>query len=137
MTHPSASYPQPREDLDNRPFLEAWRDGRLRLQTCSECRRSFFYPRPRCPHCWSDRLVWDELPGEGEVVSFSLIHRPNHSSFFDEVPIVLAELRVAEGVTLLARIVGVSSDMVRTGMRVHLLKQPNRYPLPTFEPDKQ
>ena len=137
MTSQSGSYPRPQEDLDNHAFLEAWRHGHLILQTCDDCGRCFFYPRPLCPHCWSDRITWSELPGNGEVVSFSLIHRPNHSSFFDEAPIVLAEIRIANGVALLARVVGASPTAVRTGMPVRLVRQPDRYPLPTFELDQQ
>jgi len=137
MTSESADYPQAQEDGDNRGFLEAWRDGRLAVQVCGACGRSFFYPRPLCPYCWSDRLSWRTLPGNGEVVSFSMIYRPNHPSFLGEVPIVLAEIRVMEGVTLLARIVGTAREVVRTGMQVCLVPklEAGRYPLPTFQPD--
>jgi uncharacterized OB-fold protein len=136
MTSESAEYPRAQEDGDNRGFLEAWRDGRLAVQACGACSRRFFYPRPLCPHCWSDRLSWQSLPSEGEVVSFSLIYRPNHPSFFDEVPIIFAEIRMAEGVTLLARIVGAVAEDVHSGMAVRLVgkSEATRYPLPTFQP---
>ena len=137
MTAEAVGYPQPQGDRDNAAFLEAWRQGRLLLQACGDCGRSFFYPRPLCPHCWSDALSWKPVPGRGEVVSFSLIHRPNHPSFFDEVPILLAEIRVAEGVTLLARIVGAAPDSICSGMPVRLVSkgEASRYPLPTFQPE--
>lgn len=137
MTSETLGYPQAQEDGDNRGFLEAWRRGSLAIQACGGCGRSFFYPRPLCPHCWSDKLGWRTLSGEGEVVSFSLIYRPNHASFFDEVPIVLAEIAVADGVTLLGRIVGAEADKIRTGMMVRLVgpSEASRYPLPTFRPE--
>lgn len=136
MTAETFAYPQPQADRDNEAFLAAWREGRLLLQSCGNCGRSFFYPRPLCPHCWSDALSWKPVPGRGEVVSFSLIHRSNHQSFFGEVPIVLAEVRVAEEVTLLTRIVSVNPGSVRSGMAVRLVLTPEagRYPLPTFQP---
>jgi uncharacterized protein len=131
-----AERPRPHPDTDNREFLADWQAGRLVVQACGDCGQSFFYPRPLCPHCWSDRLEWRELPGDGEVVSFSLIYRPNHSAFLGEVPIVLAEIRVAAGVTMLARVVGVAPVKLRTGLPVRVVRssQAARYTLPTFEP---
>lgn len=127
-------YPQPQEDGDNRPLIEGWRQGRLMLQHCADCGRRFFYPRPLCPHCWSERLDWGAAAGHGEVVSFSLIHRPNDAAFFAEAPIVLAEIMLAEGVVLLARIVDTAPEAVAMGMGVELVPLPEaaRYPLPTF-----
>ena len=132
----NAGYPQPQADADNRQFLESWREGKLALQACRSCGRKFYYARPLCPHCWSDALTWLPAAGVGEVVSFSLIHRPNHPSFFDEVPIALAEIRLVEGVTLLARIVGAEPGLLRAGIPVRLVSKSEaaRFPLPTFEP---
>jgi uncharacterized OB-fold protein len=134
MASEGGAYPGAREDGDNRGFLEAWRAGKLAVQACGDCGRRFFYPRPLCPHCWSDKLRWETLPGDGEIVSFSLIHRPNHPSFFAEVPISLAEIRVAQGVTLLARIVDAPPGSLRSGGKVRLVagEAAARYPLPTF-----
>jgi len=128
------SYPQPEEDSDNRAYLAAWREGRLRIQACGDCGRRFLYPRPLCPHCWSAALSSEDAAGSGKIVSFSLIWRPNHPSFLDEVPIALAEVRLAEGIPLLARIVGIAPPEIRSGLAVRLVAAPEaaRYPLPTF-----
>ena len=133
MSEPRPAYPEPVPDADNRALLEGWREGRLFLQHCGGCGRSVFYPRPMCPFCWSTNLVWRKSEGRGEIVSFSLIHRPNHPSFVDEVPIVLAEVRLAEGALLLARVL---SQAPRTGLKISLLPLPEarRYPLPIFRP---
>ena len=132
----NAEYPQPQADTDNRRFLESWREGRLALQACGSCGRKFYYARPLCPHCWSEALTWLPAAGVGEVISYSLIHRPNHPSFFGEVPIALAEIRLVEGVTLLARVVGAAPGLLRSGLPVRLVSIPEaaRFPLPTFEP---
>ncbi len=135
-SHPA--YPQPRADRDNQHFLDEWRDGRLAFQTCAACGQKFFYPRPLCPHCWSDRLTWTPAKGEGQVVSFSLVHRPNDPAFFAEAPIALAEIRIEEGPTLLARIVGAAPESIRTGMPVRLVPKSEaaRFPLPAFKPER-
>ena len=125
------SYPRPHEDDENRPMLEAWREGRLLLHRCAECGSAASYPRPVCPRCWSDRLEFEEASGRGEVVAWSLVHRPNHESFRDETPIVLAEIALPEGTSLIARVV-CAPDAVCSGAAVELVADPERYPLPTF-----
>jgi uncharacterized OB-fold protein len=129
------SYPAPREDADNAAFLDAWRQGRLVVQSCAVCSRSIFYPRPMCPHCWSDRIESHEASGRGRIVSYSLVHRPNDPSFNDEVPIVLAEIELDEGASLIARIVDCRPEDVRSGRAVELPPRSacTRYPLPVFQ----
>lgn len=128
------AYPQPHEDEDNAPFLAGWREGRLLLQQSREGGPLFFYPRPICPYSGSMDLVWREVSGRGRIVSFSLITRPNHPSFNEEVPIVLAEIALDEGASLLGRIIGADADSIASGARLELLPpaQARRYPLPAF-----
>jgi uncharacterized protein len=132
----SKDYPQPQKDADNQPLLDGWQRGQLMLQRCKDCNNHFFYPRPICPNCWSAALEWHEATGNGTIVSFSLVHRPNHPSFSDEAPVVLAEVLLKEDVPILARVVNVEPATVRIGMTLALLPtaQAVRYPLPTFEP---
>jgi uncharacterized protein len=136
MMSPNArAYPQARETLDNAPYLQAWRRGKLALQHCSSCDRFIFYPRAMCPHCWNDKLEWRDVSGRGKVVSFSLVRRPNDPVFNDEAPIALAEVLLDENVTMLARILDTTAE---TGMRVRLAADPAttaRYPLPAFRRD--
>jgi len=134
MTGSKPSYPQPGQDKDNEAFLTAWRAGRLMLQHCQACGRSIFYPRAICPYCWSDALLWKEAQGRGTVSSFSLVRRPNDAAFFDEVPIILAEVHLAEGATMIARLIASDPGVVAIGAEVVLVDaaEAKRYPLPTF-----
>jgi uncharacterized OB-fold protein len=127
-------YPRPIEDEDNRPLLEAWRQGKLMLQQSASGGPSFFYPRPICPYTGSPDLVWKEASGRGRIVSFSIVMRPNHPSFNDEVPIFLAEIALEEGASLLARVITSDAGSVKCGAAVELLPMPEaaRYPLPAF-----
>lgn len=136
MTIANPAFPQARADTDNRQFLEEWHEGRLAFQACGSCGHKFFYARPLCPNCWSDALSWVLAKGKGDVVSFSLVHRPNDPAFLSEVPIALAEIRLEEGVILLARIVDAKPEAIRSGMPVRLVSksEASRFPLPTFRP---
>ena len=139
MTAPEAerAYPQPRETPTNAPMLAAWREGALALQKCGACGHVFFYPRSVCPKCWDPGPSWVRSDGRGRIVSFSRIHRGIPDAFAAEAPIVLAEIAVAEGALLLARVICDDPLAIRSGMPVRLLSLPEaaRYPLPTFTPD--
>jgi uncharacterized OB-fold protein len=67
-------------------------------------------------------------------VSFAVLHRPLHPAFDGEAPILLAEIRLTVGVSLLARVVGVPADALAVGSPVRLVQgtEAARYPLPTF-----
>ena len=135
MSSNAKAYPQARETLENAPYVQGWRRGKLVLQHCSSCNRFIFYPRPMCPHCWNEQLEWKEATGKGKVVSYSLVRRPNDPVFNDEVPIALAEILLDENVSILARILGATPA---TGTRVVLAadaETTQRYPLPAFQPE--
>ncbi|RWI88869.1 OB-fold domain-containing protein [Mesorhizobium sp.] len=129
-----SSYPQPVQDEDNAAFLSAWREGKILLQRSRSGGPVYFYPRPICPYTGSRDLVAVVASGRGRIVSFSLIHRPNHPSFNDEVPIILAEIVLEEGASLLGRIIAKDVSAVTIGALVETLPVPDasRYPLPTF-----
>jgi uncharacterized OB-fold protein len=130
------AYPQPRQDADNAAFLAAWKEGRLLLQSCTGCGTTFFYPRSMCPSCWSTALKEITASGKGSVVSYSVIWRPTDPAFNDEVPILLAEVAVEEGATLIARIINIDHEKLHSGMAVTLppTDVARRYPLPIFQP---
>lgn len=126
------AYPRPTLTEANRPMLEAWGEGRLLLPHCVDCNVSFWFPRPFCPRCWSERLEWREHTGQGHVVAYSIIHRHVHEAFRAEAPTVLAEIQLAGGPSMLARCVG--DKPPRDGAAVGLVQaaEASRYPLPTF-----
>jgi uncharacterized OB-fold protein len=128
------AYPQPREDTDNAVFLAGWRRGQLIIQRCSGCGTAFLYPRPLCPLCWSAELADEASSGRGTIVSYSAIERPNDPAFNGETPILLAEVKLAEGASLLARIVACRREDISSGLQVELAPAgvAARYPLPVF-----
>ena len=133
MSH-ATNAPRPYEDDDNRPFLEGWREGRLMLQQSRSGGPFFFYPRPICPYTGSRDLVWRQATGRGKIVSYSLVMRPNHPAFAADVPIVLAEILLEEGASLLARVIESETIRVHSGAAVEILPAAEavRYSLPAF-----
>lgn len=128
-------YPVPFEDADNRAFLTAWREeGQLLLQKAAQGGRPFFYPRPICPYTGSADLISVPASGLGRIISYALVLRPNHPAFNEDVPIILAEIELEEGASLLGRIICADASTVASGLDVELLPpaEAKRYPLPAF-----
>lgn len=129
--------PQPRETPTNAPMLAAWRDdGALALQRCADCAQAFFYPRALCPHCHGVRLQWFRATGRGRIESFSRIHRGLPAAFAAEAPVVLAEIRLEDGASMIARVVTSAPQDIRSGQAVRLVPRLSAplFALPTFEP---
>jgi len=136
MTNARLTYPVAIRDSDNAPYLDGWKKGKLMIQYCENCKKHVFFPRPMCPHCWSNHLKWVQASGEAEIVSFSVVNRLNHPSFKNEVPIVLAEIKLKENVNMLARILTADAHSVHSGMNVSLISNKDivdKHPLPVFQ----
>lgn len=86
------------------PFWSAAEAGRLHIQCCQACGRHVFYPRPICPHCWADALVWGDVSGMARLKSFSTIWKPGHPGWRPVAPYVVGLAQLAEGPVMLSHI---------------------------------
>src|ERR1700688_2386789 len=63
---------------------EYWRGIERRelwLRYCPHCDRAFHPKRIVCSDCGADDLEWRRSAGQGQVYSFSEIHRPPNATF--------------------------------------------------------
>ena len=79
------------------PFWRALGDGRLEIPRCRACGETHLYPRDHCPGCGSADLAWEAATGQGEVYSYSVVHRAPSPAFAPVAPYVVAIVRLAEG----------------------------------------
>lgn len=110
--------PLPKPSLTSRPFWDAARRHELMLQQCGECRRFIYYPRDRCPHCFSDQLKWERVNGRGKLYSYTVVRRASSRSFAD-APYVLAIVELDEGVKMTTNIAA-PPEKVKVGMPVEV-----------------
>lgn len=110
--------PLPAPSALTRTFWDGLKAGELRLQRCEDCNRYVFYPRPACPNCMSERLVWQTLSGRGSVYTFTIVRRAMIPAFQAEVPYVFAIVELDEGPRLPTNIVGCAPESVRVDMPV-------------------
>ena len=108
--------PLPKPSTTSRPFWEAARRHELTLQRCGACGKFIYYPRPRCPHCFSDRLSWERCSGKGKVYSYTVVRRASSRAFAD-APYILAIVELAEGPRMTTNVV-VAPEQVRVDMPV-------------------
>lgn len=98
--------PMPKVSAVSQPFWAACNSGVLMLQRCEVdgCRKFLFYPRVCCPYCGGGSLTWEKVSGRGWIRSFTQVHRPQHESFQDEVPIYFVAIELEEGPLFYSRL---------------------------------
>ncbi|MDZ7830157.1 MAG: Zn-ribbon domain-containing OB-fold protein [Desulfobacterales bacterium] len=118
------------------PFWDGTREEKLMLQKCSDCAKFIFYPRIVCPHCFSDNLEWAQSSGKGTVYSYTVVENNAPSFFQDEMPFVVALIRLQEGVQMMSNIVSCEPSEVYCDMPVEVTfdKVSEEFTLPKFRP---
>jgi len=105
--------PEPIAQPESAEFWDALGKGRFLIKHCSECDRAHWYPRARCPFCFSDTTEWREASGNGEIYSYSVMRKAKN-------PYILAYVTLDEGPTMMTDIVGADPDRLTTGTRVRM-----------------
>jgi hypothetical protein len=114
MTDKPLPHPTPK----TQPFWDALKEHRVDIQQCDDCHRWVFFPRPHCPHCFSRKLSWKTISGEGELHTFTLARLPTLPELADELPQKLAVVELDEGPHINTTLVGVEEGEIKVGMRV-------------------
>ncbi len=113
--------PLPVIDPTTRPFWEAAKAHRLVVQCCQDCKTHIFPPRGNCTSCFSDRLEWTEISGEGTIYTFTIARRPAGPAFKGETPYAIAIIDLKEGARMLGNIVTGDVESVVIGQKVHVI----------------
>jgi len=120
MTDHQYVKPLPTLTDENRPFWEACRAGRLRLQRCAACAH-IRYPISRfCPRCLAEEHEWHDVSGRGTVFSYIVFHKAYHPGFKGDLPYNVALVQLEEGPRMYSNIVGTPNDQVRIGDAVEV-----------------
>jgi uncharacterized OB-fold protein len=102
---------------ESRTFWEGAARGVLALPRCRDCGKAHYHPRSFCPHCFSENLETFEASGHGTIYTFSVMRRA-------QPPYAIAYVRLAEGPTMLTRIVDADFDAIRCNQPVKLAFRP-------------
>jgi len=105
-------------DSASAPYWDAARQGRLLIAGCGACGKVHHYPRPFCPHCWSDDVQPVQASGAGTLYTYSTVYANDLPPFRDRLPYVAAIVELAEGPRVMTTIEGAQPDGLRVGMAV-------------------
>lgn len=112
--------PLPEPSPDTKPFWDGLNEGKLLLQTCSDCGKARHYPRPVCPHCYSMQYRWVPASGRGKVHSWTVAHHPFHPGFRPDLPYALVTVDLEEGVRMNAQLRDADVSRLKIGTPVRL-----------------
>ena len=132
----SVRFDLPTPDNTTRPFWDAAREGRFLVKRCRACERAHYYPRPFCPHCWSDDVDWEEASGRASLYTWSVVHQNDLPPWPDRVPYVAAVVELEEGPRAMTNIVDCDFESLRVGqpLRVSFRATSDDVTLPVFRP---
>lgn len=82
------------DDPLDAPYWQAALRGELVVQSCAQCERLRFPPRPLCPWCQSFDHTWKPVSGKGRIWSFAIPHPPLLPAFSRVAPynVIIVEL---------------------------------------------
>lgn len=128
--------PMPEVNPWTMPFWDAARENTLKIQKCPDCGSFVFYPRIVCPYCFGESLEWVQATGKGTVYSYTIVENNAPSFFQEDMPYVVAIIRLAEGVQMMSNIVECDPYSVHCDMPVEVVfeKADETFTLPKFRP---
>ena len=107
------------QDSDSRPYCEGLMQGELRIQRCSSCSKTVFYPRSICPHCFSDQLTWIVASGKGKIYSYTVVHQA-FGPFAADIPFTIAIVELEEGIRMMTRIIDAPREHIAVEAEVRV-----------------
>ncbi len=78
--------------------------GAFELQECKECGTVQYPPREACHQCLSEKLVWKEQDGAGELISETTLHLSYELFFRERVPWRLGMVKLDRGPIVIAHL---------------------------------
>lgn len=120
------------------PFWEATREKKVMLQYCPRSRQYQYFPRPVSLFTGRRALEWREVSGHGTIFSYTVANL-GAGPFRGHEPYIIALVRLAEGVNLMANVVNCDLDAIHIGMEVvpYWLPLPDGRNLLLYQPTEE
>jgi uncharacterized OB-fold protein len=100
-------------------FYSFVKEKKLMGAKCNNCGRISMPPRPMCTNCHSRELTWQELPKQGILLTYTVIHvAPDR--FSDLTPYAVGIVEMKENTRLPGAIRGIDPKDLKVGMRLNI-----------------
>jgi len=128
----------PRPTPETEAYWDGCRKHELLLQCCSQCGNFQFYPRIICTRCSSDKLEWVKANGHGKILTFTVVRRPVSEAYAEDVPYVVALIKLDEGPTMMSNVVECDPESLQIGDPVQVMFEEwsKDISIPKFSPAK-
>lgn len=100
-----SQHPIPAITPVNQYQVERARAGELVLQKCAVDGTLIHQPTTNCPSCLGIDLTWQVASGRATLFSWVRIHQPYLAAFTDEIPYLVAYVKLEEGPFLMTTLV--------------------------------
>lgn len=110
--------PIPNATPISQPYWDALKAHEVHIQHCEDCSHWIFFPRAHCPACASANVAWQRVSGAATLYSFTVSRVPTLPEFTDEMPQLLAVVKLDDGPHLNTTLVGVAPEEVKIGQRL-------------------
>jgi len=110
---PKAKVRAPKINFETKAFWDATAQGKLNVGKCDDCGEHYYYPRPLCPFCFSDKTRLAECSGNGVIYTYSVT--------MGKEPYTIAYVTLAEGPTILTNIVECDFAKLAIGQKVKVV----------------
>jgi uncharacterized OB-fold protein len=98
-------------------FYKFVKEKKIMGAQCNKCGATILPPRPMCPKCFSQDLKWKEMPKEGKLITYTVIH-VCPQQFQSLAPYAVGVVELADGAHLPGMIKGVAMDKIKIGMKL-------------------
>ena len=96
-------------------FYKFVEKGKLVGAKCKKCSTLIVPPRPMCPKCFSKDLDWKELPKQGKLLTFTVIH-VSPEKFQQLTPYAVGIIELEKGARLPGILKNTDLDKIKVGM---------------------
>jgi uncharacterized OB-fold protein len=118
MTSAPRPKPMPEPTPTSKPYWDALREHKIRIQYSPSGDQWVFYPRVVAPRTLADDLEWREISGLGTLYTFTVADRPTAPQWADSLPQLLAVVEWDEGPRLSTEMTNIDPGDLVVGMRV-------------------
>jgi uncharacterized OB-fold protein len=95
-------------------FYKFVKEKKLMGAECNKCGTLILPPRPLCPKCFSKDLKWKEMPKQGKLLTYTVIH-VSPQQFQSLAPYAVGIVEFEVGAHLPGIIKGVAIDKIKIG----------------------
>lgn len=100
-------------------FYKNMLQGKFTGGKCKKCGKIHLPPRPLCDNCFSTDFEWVELPKNGTLLTYTIIHVAP-PQFQEMTPYAVGIIQLENGLKIPGMIKGVALEKIKIGMSLTL-----------------